>query len=196
MKHLRHFAAAAVVVALVLGLGTERASAQGLFQSLFGGFSGGRSFNANSYVVRFSEHYAPGTIIVSFGDRRLYFVHERGAAISYPIGVPAGGARWSGVSHVSSKRVNPPWTPTHDMRRENPELPAHVPGGHPRNPLGVRAMYLGNTLYRIHGTDAPWTVGRDVTHGCIRLYNEHVIDLYNRTRVGARVIVTPRSFRY
>jgi len=192
MRHLRHYAATAAIVALVLGFGAESASAQGLFRSLFGGVSGG--YNSKSYVVRFHEGYAPGTIVVSFGDRRLYFIHERGAAISYPIGVPSGKARWSGVSHVSRKRVDPPWTPTPDMRRENPKLPAHVPGGHPRNPLGVRAMYLGDTLYRIHGTDAPWTVGRDVTHGCIRLYNEHVIDLYKRTRVGARVIVTPRRF--
>ena len=192
MRILRQFAATAVLVALVLGAGAERASAQGLFQSLFGGFNGG--FNKNSYVVRFTDQYAPGTIVVSFSDRRLYFIHQRGAAISYPIGVPSGKARWSGVSHVSRKRVNPPWTPTPDMRRENPDLPAHVPGGHPRNPLGVRALYLGDTLYRIHGTDAPWTVGRDVTHGCVRLYNSHVVDLYNRTRVGARVIVTNRRF--
>ena len=74
-------------------------------------------------------------------------------------------------------------------------MPAHVPGGHPRNPLGVRALYLGNTLYRIHGTDAPWTVGRDVTHGCIRLYNRDVIDLYNRVRVGTRVTITYQRFR-
>ena len=177
---------------LIFGAGLEKASAQGLFQSLFGGYSGG--FDKRSYVVRFSDRYVPSTIVVSFGDRRLYFIHERGSAISYPIGVPSGKARWSGVSHVSRKRVNPPWTPTSDMRRENPELPAHVPDGHPRNPLGVRAMYLGDTLYRIHGTDAPWTVGHDVTHGCVRLYNEHVVDLYQRVRVGARVIVTQRRF--
>ena len=78
------------------------------------------------------------------------------------------------------------------MRRENPALPGHVKGGDPRNPLGVRALYLGNTLYRIHGTDAPWTVGQNVTHGCIRLYNNDVIDLYNRARVGTKVIVTNR----
>ena len=192
MRTLKYIAAMTAFVVLIFGAGVEKASAQGLFQSLFGGYSGG--FDKRSYVVRFSDQYVPGTIVVSFGDRRLYFIHERGAAISYPIGVPSGKARWSGVSHVSRKRVNPPWTPTQDMRRENPKLPSHVPGGHPRNPLGVRALYLGDTLYRIHGTDAPWTVGRDVTHGCVRLYNEHVVDLYQRARVGARVIVTQRRF--
>ena len=144
------------------------------------------------YIVRFSDAYTPGTIIVSFGDRRLYFVHERGRAISYPIAAPTGEASWSGTTHVSHKRVNPGWTPTPDMRRENPTLPAYVPGGHPQNPLGVRAMYLGDSLYRIHGTDAPWTIGRDVSRGCVRMHNNHVIDLYNRTRVGAKVIVTQR----
>jgi lipoprotein-anchoring transpeptidase ErfK/SrfK len=86
--------------------------------------------------------------------------------------------------------VNPGWTPTAEMRRENPDLPAHVPGGHPQNPLGVRAMYLGKSLYRIHGTDAPWSVGQAVSHGCIRMYNQDVADLYQRVPIGARVVVT------
>ena len=87
----------------------------------------------------------PGTIIVSFADRKLYFVLPNYRAISYPIGAPMGEARWEGVLHVSEKRIDPLWTPTADMRRENPTLPAYVPGGHPLNPLGPRAMYLGNT---------------------------------------------------
>ncbi len=144
--------------------------------------------------VVLNSRYGRGTIVVSFGDRRLYYIRAKGQAISYPIGVPTGRARWSGVSFVSRKRVNPPWTPTPEMRRENPALPARVPGGHPRNPLGVRALYLGSTLYRIHGTDAPWTIGREVSHGCIRMYNRDVIDLYDRVRVGARVVVTWRRF--
>lgn len=165
------------------------ASAQGFFGGIFGGGGGGRT------VVSFPYKYSRGTIIISFTDRRLYKVLGNGQAISYPIGVPKRDARWAGTLRVSRKAVNPGWTPTASMRRDNPSLPAHVPGGHPRNPLGVRALYLGNTLYRIHGTDAPWTVGREVSYGCIRLYNSDIIDLYNRTSVGTRVIATYKSFR-
>ena len=95
---------------------------------------------------------------------------------------------------VSSKRVNPPWTPTTDMRHDNPTLPAYVPGGHPLNPLGVRALYLGASHYRIHGTDAPWTIGQDASSGCIRMFNNDVIDLYDRVGVGTRVVVTWQTF--
>jgi lipoprotein-anchoring transpeptidase ErfK/SrfK len=121
-------------------------------------------------------------------------VHARGEAISYPIAIPRDQSRWAGVTVVSSKRVNPGWTPTAEMRRENPKLPIHVPGGHPLNPLGVRALYLGATMYRIHGTDAPWTIGDAASKGCIRLYNEDVIDLYDRVPVGTRVTVTWKRY--
>ena len=181
---LTALAAAAILGAFV----PSKAHAQGLFNMIFGGPSGRTQ-------VSFSKRYSTGTIIVSFSDRRLYQVIRPGVAMSYPIGVPSGKARWNGTLHVSRKAVNPGWTPTPSMRRENPKLPAHVPGGHPRNPLGVRALYLGSTLYRIHGTDAPWTVGQNVTHGCIRMYNNDVIDVYNRTRVGTRVIATWKSYR-
>jgi lipoprotein-anchoring transpeptidase ErfK/SrfK len=96
--------------------------------------------------------------------------------------------------NVSAKRVNPDWTPTAEMRRDNPKLPAYVRGGDPRNPLGVRALYLGSSLYRIHGTDAPWLIGQEVSKGCIRMHNADVIDLYERARVGARVTVTWARF--
>jgi lipoprotein-anchoring transpeptidase ErfK/SrfK len=140
-------------------------------------------------LVAYPVSVEPGTIIVRFSQRRLYFVLPGAKAIVYPIGAPTGDALWSGTTYVSEKRVNPLWTPTAEMRRENPTLPAYVPGGHPRNPLGVRAMYLGKTTYRIHGTDAPWTVGQQVSHGCIRMFNDDVIDLYQRTLIGTRVIV-------
>lgn len=140
-------------------------------------------------LVAFPANAAPGTIIVRFSERRLYYVLPQQRAIAYPIGAPMGEARWSGVTHISSRRINPTWTPTSDMRRENPTLPAYVPGGHPRNPLGVRALYLGASTYRIHGTDAPWTVGQAVSHGCIRMYNNDVINLYNRAPIGTRVVV-------
>jgi lipoprotein-anchoring transpeptidase ErfK/SrfK len=139
--------------------------------------------------ISFSKSHEPGEIIVSFADRRLYYVQSRGHAISYPIAAPRSNASWQGVMRISSKKVNPTWTPTADMRRENPSLPAYVPGGHPRNPLGYRALYLGSSLYRIHGTDAPWTIGQSVSHGCIRMYNADVEDLFRRVKVGAKVTV-------
>jgi lipoprotein-anchoring transpeptidase ErfK/SrfK len=145
-------------------------------------------------VVDFSTKYATGEIIVSFTDRKLYFISRPGEAISYPIAVPREQSRWQGVTSVSQKRVNPSWTPTPTMIAENPRLPRWVPGGHPLNPLGVRALYLGNSMYRIHGTDAPWTIGTAVSKGCIRLYNQDVLDLYPRVKVGAKVTVTWQAF--
>ncbi len=146
-------------------------------------------------LVHFPTKYKPGDIVVSFGDRRLYHVVKPGRAISYPIAIPRAQSRWQGVQRVTRKRVNPSWTPTPSMRRENPKLPAFVPGGHPRNPMGVRALYLGSTLYRIHGTDAPWTIGKNVSKGCIRMHNAHVVELYDQIRVGAKVLSTWKQFR-
>ena len=158
------------------------------------GPSGGNSVYDRS-VVPFSRHYAPGQIIVSFGDRRLYHIFRRGRAVSYPIAVPRAQDRWQGTLRISMKRVNPPWTPTQSMLRENPSLPKHVRGGHPRNPLGVRALYLGKTLYRIHGTDAPWTIGTNVSKGCVRMHNAHIDELYRKVRVGTKVTATWRRYR-
>lgn len=175
------------VLSLALAsLASSAASAQDFFSFLWS--------DGYRETISFSPKYAPGQIIVSFGDRKLYWVHSRGEAISYPIAVPREQSRWSGVTSVSQKRVNPDWTPTPEMRRENPKLPVHVPGGHPLNPLGVRALYLGSSLYRIHGTDAPWTIGTAVSKGCIRMYNEDVLDLYPRVPIGAKVTVTWQRF--
>ncbi len=183
---------AAITVAFSMSLAAPSAKAQDLFTALFGG---GAGISSGKSVVSFSPRFSKNTIIVSFGDRRLYFINKRGEALSYPIAIPKSEARWSGNSRISQKRVNPSWTPTASMRRENPKLPAYVPGGHPRNPLGIRALYIGSSLYRIHGTDAPWTIGKAVSKGCIRMYNEHVVDLYPRVPVGARVIVTWKKFK-
>ena len=144
--------------------------------------------------MSFDPKYKPNQIIVSFSDRRLYLITKPGEAITYPVAVPTGEARWQGVTFVSNKRVNPPWTPTPEMVRNNPRLPRWVPGGHPMNPLGIRAMYLGSSAYRIHGTDAPWTIGQAVSHGCIRMTNQDVLDLYPRVPVGMRVTVTWQHF--
>ncbi|MEM6499126.1 MAG: L,D-transpeptidase [Pseudomonadota bacterium] len=146
-------------------------------------------------LVKFPRKYAKGNIIVSFGDRRLYHVIAPGRAISYPIAIPRKEARWQGALNVTRKKVKPSWTPTASMRRDNPKLPAFVPGGHPRNPMGARALYLGSTLYRIHGTDAPWTIGQNVSRGCIRMHNAHVIELYEKVRVGAKVLATWKAYR-
>jgi lipoprotein-anchoring transpeptidase ErfK/SrfK len=145
-------------------------------------------------TVRFSPTYKPGQLIVSFADRRLYHVTRPGEANSYPIATPREQSRWQGAMTVTQKRVNPSWTPTPTMRAENPRLPMWVPGGHPMNPLGNRALYLGSSAYRIHGTDAPWTIGTPVSKGCIRMYNQDVAELYERVPVGANVVVTWQRF--
>ena len=179
----------ALVVLAAMSASPGKAVAQSFFGDLFG--SGGPT---GRHMVNLKVRQRPGTILVSIGDRRLYKILSGNRAISYPIAIPNNQAFWSGTLPVSRKAVNPSWTPTAQMRRENPKLPRFVPGGHPRNPMGVRALYLGSTLYRIHGTDAPWLIGRSVSRGCIRMYNEDVIDLYNRTSVGTKVVVTGKSF--
>lgn len=159
-------------------------------------FWGGTSdWGGARQTVNFSKKYTRGQIIVSFGDRRLYYIAKRGTAISYPIAIPRQQSRWQGVTNVSQKKVNPAWRPTREMLRENPRLPSWVPGGHPMNPLGVRALYLGSSTYRIHGTDAPWTIGKAVSKGCIRMFNKDVIDLYPRVAVGSKVIVTWNRYK-
>ncbi|MDT3683584.1 MAG: L,D-transpeptidase [Pseudorhodoplanes sp.] len=139
-------------------------------------------------TVDFREKHAPGTIIVRQREKRLYYVLGDGKAIKYAIAVGREGAAWSGVSTVSDKREWPDWTPTPDILKRQPDLPRHVEGG-PHNPLGARALYLGQTLYRIHGTNEPWRIGEEASSGCIRMTNNDIIDLYNRTKIGATVIV-------
>ena len=154
-------------------------------------WSGGNNVGGSGRrIVQFASQFLPGEMVVSFGDRQLYYVTKRGEAISYPIAIPREEDRWQGVTAVSDKKLNPSWTPTPTMIAENPRLPRWVPGGHPMNPLGVRALYLGDSYYRIHGTDAPWTIGTAISKGCIRMYNEDVVDLYPRVSVGAKVTVT------
>jgi lipoprotein-anchoring transpeptidase ErfK/SrfK len=130
----------------------------------------------------------PGTIIVDTPNRYLYFVLADGTAKRYGIGVGRAGFTWSGVAQISAKREWPDWIPPDEMRARRPDLPHFMAGG-PENPLGARAMYLGSTLYRIHGSNEPWTIGSAVSSGCIRMRNEDVIDLYNRARIGTRVVV-------
>jgi lipoprotein-anchoring transpeptidase ErfK/SrfK len=190
MSAFRSVALVAIASAVCAGLNSAPASAQ-LFWDWGGGSVVGDS---GRETVRFAPHFAPGQVIVSFGDRRLYFISGPGEAISYPIAIPRDEDRWEGETVVSNKRINPSWTPTPTMMAENPRLPRWVPGGHPMNPLGVRALYLGSSAYRIHGTDAPWTIGTAVSKGCIRMYNQDVLDLYPRVAIGAKVTVTWQRF--
>jgi len=138
--------------------------------------------------VGYDGREAPGTIIIDTPERLLYLVEGGGRALRYGIGVGRPGFTWAGVHSVTSKREWPDWTPPDDMLRRRPDLPRHMEGG-PENPLGARAMYLGSTLYRIHGSNEPWTIGTAVSSGCIRMRNEDVIDLYDRVKVGAKVVV-------
>ena len=138
--------------------------------------------------VSYAGNEAPGTVIVNTRERLLYLVQGSGRAVRYGIGVGRPGFTWSGVHHVSHKREWPDWTPPEEMLRRRPDLPRHMEGG-PDNPLGARALYLGSTLYRIHGSNEPWTIGTQVSSGCIRMRNEDVIDLYSRVKIGTKVIV-------
>ena len=139
-------------------------------------------------VVSFSEKLPAGSIVISTGQRRLYYVTGDGKALRYAIAVGKEGYAWSGTSTISSKREWPGWTPPPEMRKRKPGLPVFMPGGKD-NPLGARALYLGDTLYRIHGTNEPWLMGTAESSGCIRMTNEDVIDLYDRAKVGSTVIV-------
>jgi lipoprotein-anchoring transpeptidase ErfK/SrfK len=130
----------------------------------------------------------PGTIVIDSTDKFLYLVQNDGRALRYGIGVGRPGFTWSGVKSVSRKAQWPDWTPPAEMLARRPDLPRHMDGG-PANPLGARALYLGSSLYRIHGTNEPYTIGRNVSSGCIRMMNEDVIDLYDRVHVGTRVVV-------
>jgi lipoprotein-anchoring transpeptidase ErfK/SrfK len=139
-------------------------------------------------TVYFPENYAPGTIVINTAERRLYLVQGNGQALRYGIGVGRDGFRWSGVHHISAKKEWPSWTPPREMLARRPDLPRHMQGGI-ENPLGARAMYLGSTLYRIHGSNEPETIGQAVSSGCFRMTNDDVTDLYSRVSVGALVIV-------
>jgi lipoprotein-anchoring transpeptidase ErfK/SrfK len=139
-------------------------------------------------TVNYPGNHRPGTIIINTRERRLYLVLGNGQALRYGIGVGRDGMTWAGTTRVSAKREWPDWTPPEQMHRRQPGLPRHMPGG-PDNPLGARALYLGSSLYRIHGSNEPETIGQAVSSGCFRLTNEDVIDLYNRVSVGATVIV-------
>jgi lipoprotein-anchoring transpeptidase ErfK/SrfK len=138
--------------------------------------------------VDFHGTEAPGTIVIDTPNKFLYLVEGGGRAMRYGIGVGRPGFTWSGMHSISAKKEWPDWVPPEEMLQRQPGLPHFMAGG-PNNPLGARAMYLGSTLYRIHGSNEPWTIGHNVSSGCIRMRNADVIDLYGRVKIGTRVVV-------
>jgi lipoprotein-anchoring transpeptidase ErfK/SrfK len=141
-------------------------------------------------TVPYGKSHPPGTIVVATRERHLYYILGDGQALRYTIGVGKEGSAWTGVSTISAKREWPDWSPTPNIRKQHPDLPMLVKGGE-SNPLGARALYLGASLYRIHGTNEPWRIGDAASAGCIRMSNDDVIDLYNRAKIGATVVVLP-----
>jgi lipoprotein-anchoring transpeptidase ErfK/SrfK len=193
---------ARLIAALAIGLTWIASPALGQYQydwderqqMLFGGSPPSRMQNFWSIrstarsTVSFPGNHAPGTIVINTAERRLYLVQERGTAIRYGIGVGRVGFTWKGVRKVTAKKEWPSWTPPPQMLKREPHLPRFMPGGE-GNPLGARALYLGGTLYRIHGTSEEDTIGQAVSSGCFRMLNADVIDLYDRVRIGATVVV-------
>lgn len=141
-------------------------------------------------VVPWRSTHKPGTIVVSTGQRRLYYVLSGDRAVRYGVGVGRQGFSWSGTKAVTMKKEWPDWRPPEQMLRRRPDLPRYMKGGQD-NPLGARALYLGSSLYRIHGSNEADTIGAAVSSGCIRMTNRDVADLYDRARVGTRVVVMP-----
>jgi lipoprotein-anchoring transpeptidase ErfK/SrfK len=162
------------------------AAAAGLFTIL----ATSQPAQARGDVVAFNGGYSAGTVVVKTNERRLYFVIGEGRAIRYPVGVGKAGMQWAGTARIDGKYVQPAWSPPADIKRENPKLPDVIPGGSPRNPMGVAAMTLSGGEYAIHGTNAPGSVGHFVSHGCIRMYNADITDLFDRVSLGATVVVS------
>jgi lipoprotein-anchoring transpeptidase ErfK/SrfK len=210
----RHITLALCATAFAL---TATAASANPLSALFGGiFGGGQSHSSSAYqsyasqspyyqptygahrpaamripreLVSYNGPHAPGTIIVDTSERRLYLVMPGQRAMKYGIGVGRAGFEWAGTKTITRKEEWPDWRPPADMLRRRPDLPRYMAGG-PDNPLGARAMYLGDSLYRIHGSNEPETIGQAVSSGCIRMLNEDVVDLYQRVKVGTRVVVT------
>jgi lipoprotein-anchoring transpeptidase ErfK/SrfK len=134
--------------------------------------------------------YSAGTVVVKTNERRLYYVTGDGQAIRYPVGVGRAGKQWAGTSSIAGKYLKPAWSPPEEIRHDKPSLPAVIPGGSPHNPMGAAAMTLAGGEYAIHGTNAPGSIGGFVSYGCIRMYNQDILDLYSRVSIGTTVVVT------
>jgi lipoprotein-anchoring transpeptidase ErfK/SrfK len=195
----RAFALLFAAVTLLAGIAHARAQSFGFdMRDIMGGgpnfrgggpnFSVGASSPIPRETVSLDSNYAPGTILINTAERRLYLVLANGQALRYGIGVGRDGFRWAGTHRISGKKEWPSWTPPSQMLARRPDLPRHMAGGID-NPLGARAMYLGSTLYRIHGSNEPETIGQAVSSGCFRMTNEDVTDLYSRVSIGTPVVV-------
>jgi lipoprotein-anchoring transpeptidase ErfK/SrfK len=170
MTHMSRSLAAAAAAASLFAVATAAMPAQAREVVAFGG-------------------YSPGTIVVKTNER-LYYVVDGGHAIRYPVGVGRAGKQWSGNSRIDGKYLQPAWSPPADVKRDKPSLPDVIPGGSPRNPMGVAAMTLSGGEYAIHGTNAPGSIGGFVSYGCIRMHNADITDLFARVSVGTSVVVT------
>ena len=188
---IRFFAAPIAAIALLTATAGGVLAEEFDSRDIMGGgpnfFRGGSSPIPRT-TVNYSGNYAPGTIVVNTSERRLYLVLQNGQALRYGIGVGRDGFRWGGVHKITAKKEWPEWTPPSQMIARRPDLPRHMKGGI-ENPLGARAMYLGSTLYRIHGSNEPETIGQAVSSGCFRMTNDDVTDLYGRVGVGTTVVV-------
>ena len=193
---LPRFVASLAVGAVLLAShsGTALANLDDMHDFLAGGAPVGKRYNLFNIAkiarttVTYPNNHRPGTIVINTGERRLYYVVDGASAVRYGIGVGRVGFTWKGTRKVTEKREWPAWTPPEEMLQRRPDLPRHMAGG-PDNPMGARAIYLGASLYRIHGSNEPDKIGQAVSSGCIRLTNQDVIDLYNRVQIGATVIV-------
>lgn len=139
-------------------------------------------------TVSYDGPEGAGTVVVRTTERRLYYVLGDGKAVRYPVGVGRAGKQWTGTAHIESKHVRPAWSPPAEVRADNPRLPDVIPGGVPNNPMGERALVLQDE-YAIHGTNRPQSVGNFATYGCIRMFNEDIVDLFDRVKVGTPVVV-------
>jgi lipoprotein-anchoring transpeptidase ErfK/SrfK len=147
------------------------------------------SAQARPELVGMDGEYAPGTIVVKTNERRLYLILDSTHAVRYPVGVGKAGKQWQGTTKIDGKYLHPAWSPPDEVRRDKPNMPDVIPGGSPRNPMGVAAMTLAGGEYAIHGTNVPGSVGGYVSYGCIRMLNDDITDLYQRVPVGTTVTV-------
>jgi lipoprotein-anchoring transpeptidase ErfK/SrfK len=194
----RRVATVAVIVALLGSVTLAQAQSDNERQDMLrGGATKKGSYNILGFdgtdlgrtTVRYKNKYAPGTIVINTTERRLYLVQGGGSALRYGIGVGRIGFQWKGTHKITAKKENPGWTPPPEMIARQKDVPRHMKGGDPDNPLGTHAMYLGSTLYRIHGSNDPDSVGEAESSGCFRLRNADVADLYKRVSVGTTVVV-------
>ena len=180
--------AAAMAAIFIIGGSSAQANAMETRYNFTSSYAQQKVTYRGARVVPFSAKFQAGNIVIRTAYKKLYFVLGNGRAIEYGIGVGRDGFRWSGTEKIIRKSKWPDWRPPAEMRERRPDLPEFIAGGR-ENPLGARALYLGSTLYRIHGTSEPWTIGHAVSSGCIRMLNREVKDLYNRVKVGAVVYV-------